>query len=42
MTGDPISLRKVVCIEDEPAMIDLVKLIVKNRGYDVIGALGGK
>jgi DNA-binding response OmpR family regulator len=34
--------RKVVCIEDEPAMIDLVKLILKNRGYDVMGALGGK
>jgi two-component system response regulator VicR len=34
--------RVVVCIEDEPPMIDLVKLILKNRGFDVIGALGGK
>jgi two-component system response regulator VicR len=34
--------RVVVCIEDEPPMIDLVKLILKNRGYDVVGALGGK
>ena len=36
------SQRIVVCIEDEPAMIDLVKLILKNRGFDVQGALGGK
>lgn len=34
--------RTVVCIEDEPAMIDLVKLILKNRGFEVQGALGGK
>ena len=34
--------RIVVCIEDEPAMIDLVKLILKNRGFEVQGALGGK
>ncbi len=34
--------RTVVCIEDEPAMIDLVKLILKNRGFEVMGALGGK
>lgn len=34
--------RTVVCIEDEPPMIDLVKLILKNRGFEVIGALGGK
>lgn len=34
--------RTVICIEDEPAMIDLVKLILKNRGFDVQGALGGK
>ena len=33
--------RKVVCIEDEPAMIDLVKLILSKRGFDVRGALGG-
>ena len=25
--------RVVVCIEDEPPMIDLVKLILKNRGF---------
>ena len=33
---------KVVCIEDEPEMIDLVKLILGRRGYDVVGAMGGR
>jgi DNA-binding response OmpR family regulator len=32
----------IVCIEDEPAMIELVKLILKNRGFDVQGASGGQ
>jgi two-component system, OmpR family, response regulator VicR len=33
---------KVVCIEDEEEMIDLVKLILTRRGIDVTGAMGGK
>jgi two-component system response regulator VicR len=32
----------IVCIEDEPAMIELVKLILKNRGFKVMGASGGQ
>ncbi len=32
----------IVCIEDEPAMIELVKLILKNRGFEVMGASGGQ
>jgi two-component system response regulator VicR len=42
MSEQPETRRLVVCIEDEPAMIDLVTLILKNRGYEVLGALGGK
>jgi DNA-binding response OmpR family regulator len=34
--------RKVVCIEDEPEMIDLVKLILGRKGFQVIGANGGR
>lgn len=34
--------KKVVCVEDEPEMIDLVKLILSRKGYDVIGAMGGR
>jgi DNA-binding response OmpR family regulator len=33
---------RVVCIEDEPEMIDLVKLILSRKGFDVMGARGGQ
>lgn len=33
---------KIVCIEDEPDMIDLVKLILERQNFEVIGALGGR
>lgn len=34
--------RQVVYIEDESEMIDLVKLILGRKGYEVIGANGGR
>lgn len=34
--------RRIVCIEDEPEMIDLFKLILTRRGFEVIGANGGR
>lgn len=34
--------KKVVCIEDEPTMIDLVKTILNLKGFEVIGAMGGR
>jgi DNA-binding response OmpR family regulator len=34
-------MRKVICIEDDSAMIDLVTLILKNRGFEVVGATSG-
>jgi two-component system, OmpR family, response regulator VicR len=33
---------KVVCIDNEPDMIDLVKLILGRKGYEVVGAVGGQ
>jgi two-component system response regulator VicR len=33
---------KVVYIEDESEMIDLVRLILSRKGYEVIGAGGGR
>ena len=33
---------RVVCIEDEPEMIDLVRLILSRKGFEVIGAPGGQ
>lgn len=34
--------KKIVCIEDEPEMIDLVRLILGRRGFELIGAIGGR
>ncbi len=34
-------MRKVVCVEDEPEMIDLMRLILSRKGFEVIGANGG-
>ncbi len=43
MTDQPgENSRKVVCIEDEPAMIELLKLILTKNGFDVRGAMGGQ
>jgi two-component system, OmpR family, response regulator VicR len=35
-------LRKVVCIEDEQEMIELVRLILNRQKIEVYGALGGR
>lgn len=35
-------MTKILCIEDEPQMIDLIKLILETRGYEVLGAEGGE
>jgi len=34
--------KTIVHIEDEPEMVDLVKLILGRKGYQVIGANGGQ
>ena len=36
------SKKVVVCIEDEPEMIALVKLILGRKGFDLVGAVGGR
>lgn len=33
--------KKILCIEDDPDMIEYVKLVLGKAGYDVIGADGG-
>ena len=38
-TDEPI---KVVCIEDEPEMIELIKLILGRKNFKLIGAVGGR
>ena len=34
--------KKVLCIEDEKEMIDLMRLILERRGFDFVGAEGGQ
>jgi len=34
--------KHILCIEDEPEMIDLIRLILGRRGFNVVGAAGGK
>ena len=33
--------KRILCIEDEPEMIDLIRLILSRRGFEVFGATGG-
>jgi DNA-binding response OmpR family regulator len=33
--------KHILCIEDEPEMIDLIRLILGRRGFEVHGAGGG-
>ena len=34
--------RRILCIEDEPDMIDLIRLILERKGFEVLGAVGGQ
>jgi two-component system response regulator VicR len=38
----PDNPKRLVYIEDEPEMIDLVRLILSRRGFEVQGANGGR
>jgi two-component system, OmpR family, response regulator VicR len=35
------TVKQIICIEDETEMIDLIRLILSRRGYEVTGANGG-
>jgi two-component system, OmpR family, response regulator VicR len=35
-------MQRILCIEDDPDMIDLIRLILERRGFVVEGADGGK
>jgi len=34
--------RRVLCIEDDAEMIDLIRLILERKGFEVLEAVGGK
>lgn len=36
-----MSRAKILCVEDDPDMIEYIRLILERAGYDVIGADGG-
>ena len=38
---DETTKKTILCVEDEPEMIDLIRLILSRRGYIVQGAPGG-
>jgi DNA-binding response OmpR family regulator len=40
-TSMDANLKCILCVEDEPEMIDLIRLILGRRGFDVKGASGG-
>ena len=35
------NVKRILCVEDEPEMIDLIRLILNRRGFEVTGASGG-
>lgn len=37
-----MAVKNILCIEDEPEMIDLIRLILGRRGFEVRGAAGGE
>jgi DNA-binding response OmpR family regulator len=43
LAGKPMdnNLKCILCVEDEPEMIDLIRLILGRRGFEVKGATGG-
>ncbi len=36
-----MSRAKILCVEDDPDMIEYIRLILERAGYDVVGADGG-
>jgi two-component system, OmpR family, response regulator VicR len=37
-----VAKKRVLCIEDHPEMIELIRLILGREGFEVDGALGGR
>jgi two-component system response regulator VicR len=39
---EPVTKKRILCIEDHPEMIELIRLILGRRGFEVDGAVGGR
>ena len=42
IVNNTIPRQRILCIEDDPEMIELIRLILERRGFVVDGAEGGK
>ncbi len=42
MVMEKSKVKHIICVEDELEMIDLIRLILSRRGFEVKGANGGK
>lgn len=38
---DETNAKNILCVEDEPEMVDLIRLILARRGFNIQGASGG-
>jgi two-component system response regulator VicR len=37
-----VEKKRILCIEDQPEMIELIRLVLRRHGFEVEGALGGR
>jgi two-component system response regulator VicR len=37
-----VEKRRILCIEDQPEMIELMRLVLRRHGFQVEGAIGGR
>jgi len=37
-----VDRKRILCIEDHPEMIELIHLILGRKGFEVVGAVGGR
>jgi two-component system response regulator VicR len=37
-----VEKKRILCIEDQPEMIQLIRLVLRRHGFEVEGALGGR
>jgi two-component system, OmpR family, response regulator VicR len=39
--GESMSAKRILCIDDEKEILDLIRLILVRKGYEVFAAIGG-
>jgi two-component system, OmpR family, response regulator VicR len=41
-TGEIMPAKRILCIDDEKEILDLIRLILVRKGFEVFGAIGGE